>query len=299
MSIEALIERMSRALQGLVDLPWGIHAVVALAMAAGLVLWLTGEKMLRPIIIVLAGLIGGVLGFLIIPLTPWGQNGSLTVWHGLLGGLFVGALGGVLMFRSALALGCGVVFGVMLPLAAAAVLGLTRVDAASSSTSAQPDSMQTAIAASVESGVIAHAAEKVEQKLPEAARPAAARVKGFLTTAFDHAGVSWSSLPMVHRGIILICAAVGLAAGVIAGLSVPGWACGAISSLFGAAVWLTCFVWMSNALHTPWREQLDRTPLQWLLIWAIAGMVGMLVQWSGVLKPSTKKSEPRGKPAVA
>lgn len=291
MTFEAIVQSMSRALQGLGELPWVVHVVVALAMAVGLILWLTGERMLMPLTIATCALIGGAIGFLLIPVTPWGQSGSLTHWHGLLGGVFVGALAGLLMFRSAIALSSGVVFGILLPMLAAGLLGLTRSDAP-----AGPESgAVTAMVERIESGAVGQAAEK----LPDSARPAAERVQGFLTSASAKADEAWSSLPMVHRGLILICGAIGLAGGVILGLSMPGWACGAVSSLFGAAIWMASFVWMSNAMGAPWREALDRPALHWLIAWSVAGVIGMGVQWSGVLARRPMKAAPAGKPATA
>lgn len=297
MTFEAIAESMSRALQGLSELPWIVHVVVALAMAVGLVLWLTGERMLKPLTIATCALIGGAIGFLLIPITPWGQSGSLTHWHGLLGGVFVGALAGLLMFRSAIALSSGVVFGLLLPMLAAGLLGLTRGDAPAGTTT--ESTAMSGMVERLENGQVGQAASAAVDRLPDSARPAAERVQGFLTSASAKADEAWSALPMVHRGIILICGAIGLAGGVIIGLSLPGWACGAVSSLFGAAIWMASFVWMSNAMGAPWREALDRPALHWLIAWSVAGVIGMGVQWSGLLARRPAKAAPAGKPATA
>lgn len=301
MTFEALVESMSRALQGLSDLPWVVHVVVVLAMAAGIVLWLTGERLLKPLTIVMCALVGGAIGFLLIPITPWStaQGGTLTYWHGLGCGAFVGALAGLLMFRSAIALGCGVVFGLLLPMLAAGLLGLTRGGDTPATGSPTAGSV-SALMERVEQGAVGQAANAAVDKLPESAQPAAESVRGFLTGASAKADETWSTLPALHRGVILLCAAIGLAGGVIMGLSMPGWACGAVSSLFGAAVWLACFVWMSNAMQLPWRAALDRPTLQWLAIWSIAGVIGMGVQWSGLLARRTPREKAKSaQPAAA
>lgn len=302
MTFEALVESMSRALQGLSDLPWVVHVVVALAMAAGIVLWLTGERLLKPLTIVMCALVGGAIGFLLIPITPWStaQGGTLTHWHGLGCGAFIGALAGLLMFRSAIALGCGVVFGLLLPMLAAGLLGLTRGGDSPPPAPEATGSGVSALMERVENGAVGQAANAAVDRLPESAQPAAESVRGFLTSASAKADETWSTLPALHRGVILLSAALGLAGGVIMGLSMPGWACGAVSSLFGAAVWLACFVWMSNAMQLPWRESLDRPTLQWLVIWSIAGVIGTGVQWSGLLaRRAPREKAKSAQPAAA
>lgn len=280
---------MSRALEGLNGLPWGVHLMVTLFMAVGLIVWLTGERMLKPLVVAAAAAIGGVLGALVVPSTSWGA--SMTIWHGVGLGLAGGLIVGLLLFRSAMAVGFGVVLGALLPLIAASALQFYSTDAG-------PES-----AARESSTVLAHfqtqkADSKVDlQKVPENLRPAAERIGEFWTRFTAELGERWSRMPGSHHAIILMAAAIGLAAGVIGGLSMPRWAGGAVASMFGAGLWLPSFVWLSNALQAPWKQAMDRSPAEWLVIWAGVALLGMIAQWSGLT--GGKKKKPAPKPAAA
>lgn len=340
---EALLNLMSRALEGLNALPWGIHAVVALGMAVGLVLWLAGRRVLKPLLITLAAVIGGLVGGLIVPSASWGA--SLSVWHGVGIGLAAGLIVGLLLYRSAMAVTVGVVMGAALPLIAATVLQFYPI---AGSTESSP------VAAAVESGdgwerfdgqrwtPIRQAAPRSEParverddgsapldgfrvmaanwlgdrkvgaalaqienlapgakgdgageavKVPANLKPVADRVSEAWATATGEVRTQWGALPRPHQAVVGLAAVAGLAGGVVLGLAMPIWAAGAVTSLFGAAVWIPCLVWLSNAFGAPWRTHFDRTPAAWLAIWGVVAFIGMLVQWSGVLGGKNAKAK--------
>jgi hypothetical protein len=344
--LEQLIQRffdvLTSALRLASDLPWGMHAAVGLLMAAGLVLWLAGERVLRPAVVVFAGVLGALLGAVLVSTTPLSSVAG--VWHGLGIGLFIGLLAGVLMYRSALALGTGVVLGLLLPLCAACTLAalnpqvksaLLHPDpdaaftltpsAAPDETVAVPDdtlsAVLTRLGASLGSGaptadldaagLLASAAirppkvttdaDRVDgASIPEDLRPALERVQAFVSSALGQARDVYLALPPSHRVIIALAAVIGLAGGVIMGLNLPAWAVGVVSSLFGAALWAPALVWLSIAMTAPWAAALDRPALHWLIVWASLGLIGVLVQWSGVLggkKAKRPAPAPAPKPA--
>ncbi len=348
---EALLNLMSRALEGLNSLPWGIHAVVALGMAVGLVLWLAGRRVLKPLLITLAAITGGLLGGLIVPSTSWGA--SLTVWHGVGLGLIAGLVVGLLLYRSAMAVSVGVVMGAALPLIAAAVLQFHPLSGSSSSgpvasgaegveiedgwerfnghewvpaatarstqnawasdaadTGASADGFRVMAANLLDERGVSATLAKLDDlassvkgdgagdpvKVPDNLRPVADRVSEAWATATGEVRTQWAALPSAHQAVVGLAAVIGLAGGVVLGLAMPTWAAGAVTSLFGAAIWIPCLVWLSNAFGAPWRTVFDRTPAAWLAIWGVVAFVGMLVQWSGVL--GGKKAKPAA-PAAA
>ena len=111
------------AIAQLRDLPWGAHALAAGALATGLILWLIGRRVLKPMVVVLFLLLGSAVGFVALPMT--GLAGSVSVYVGMLVGAAVGALMGVLLYKFAMAVGLGLVLGVAAPLTAAAVMSFT------------------------------------------------------------------------------------------------------------------------------------------------------------------------------
>lgn len=319
---EALLNLMSRALEGLSSIPWGIHAAVALAMAVGLVIWLVGQRMVKPLLVGLAAVLGAGLGGLLVPSTTWGS--SLSVWHGLGIGGFAGLIVGLLLYRSAMAVGFGVVMGAALPLAAATVLQFYPVggDAGRAATehwnefehavgewervSVSPPmgalgavdlgTVRIRPASFMDDAVEAGGVAEAIENAPENLRPAAAAISAAWSNATARVREGWEQLPAPHRAIVGFAGVLGLAGGVILGLIMPAWAAAGVTSLFGSAVWLPSFVWLSNAMSAPWKQSLDRSPATWLAIWVGAAVLGMIVQWSGVLGSGKK---PAGKPASA
>lgn len=285
---------MSRALDGLNSLPWGVHLMVTLFMAVGLILWLTGERMLKPLVVAGAAALGGLIGSLVTSSTGWGA--SLTVWHGIGLGVIGGFIVGLLLFRSAMAVGFGLVLGLLLPLIAATSL---RAYSGGDAT-AQADINLQPVVELARFDRLQDAAPKIDvEQVPDNLKPIAERVGECWNTLSGEVSTQWRSMPSSHQAIVLMAAAIGLAGGVIAGLSMPKWAGGAVSSMFGAALWLPSMVWLSNAFHAPWREQFDRSPGQWLLIWAGVTALGMIAQWLGLTGGRKKKPAPKPAPAPA
>jgi|GEM_PF-1153194 len=115
----ATIEKLAAALA---DLPLGVHAVVGGALIAGLVLWSSGRSVLKPVMVFVAAVGGGLAGFLALPnLLP---NAGVTPWFGAVGGAVIGLLAGLLLYRLVLMLAFGVSMSVAFGLIAAAGISL-------------------------------------------------------------------------------------------------------------------------------------------------------------------------------
>lgn len=109
----ASLPSISSALQ---SLPWGLHALVVLALIAGLVLWLVGRQVLRPTTIFLSCVTGAVGGFILWPVLA--RDSGVSPYVGMGVGLALGLLLGFALYR----LTTAAAFGIM---AAAAFALLT------------------------------------------------------------------------------------------------------------------------------------------------------------------------------
>lgn len=335
MSLQGLLELMSRALEGISGLPWGVHVAVALALGAGIIIWLAGEKFLKHMVIFVCAGVGAVLGLLLTSSTPWGQSGSLSAYHHLFIGLGAGIIAGFLVFRSAAALAMGVVLAALLPLGTAAIINVTdgrsgpsRDDdqeasliaplmdteqpgvvisrvawesaLAQSAPTIQEDDTPREGAVPPASGVVERARESFKvERVPENLRPGVEAVASFWSTLSGEAHEGWNRWSGRDKAILATVGALGLAIGVIWGMSVPRWSGVAISAMFGSAVWLPAFVWLSNAMSAPWNPALDMSPLRWLGVWGCVGVIGMAVQYSGLIpgtRPKAGGAAPAAKP---
>jgi hypothetical protein len=216
--------------------------------------------------------------------------------------LVVGALMGVVLYRFAMATSFGVVLAVAVPLSAAIALRVPESDAAPQqgppTMSSHQDEELARTIETLRQSVTPDRPEADNAPAPEATdrqRVAAAvnsatqHVRTFLEALDQQLKARWDLLPTSHRLILGGSTAVGLALGVVLGLLLPRWAAGAVTAMFGAAVWLPCSLWFWTALGLPGAGSLDHRPDLCLLVWAAASVTGMAVQWYGLVRGKQKK----------
>lgn len=103
------------------NLPWLVQIPVGLALMAGLALWLAGRRLIRPVTILIGLGVGGLLGFLVLPVLIPTLN--ISPYLGLLGGAACGLTVALLLYQVATAITFGSAIGAGCGVAAAAVLG--------------------------------------------------------------------------------------------------------------------------------------------------------------------------------
>ncbi len=299
MSIDDMLLRLDAAARALGGTHWAIEALVALATVCGLVLWLSGARLLKPMIIVLGALCGAALGFIIGPM--FGGLSAADAPHpagayGLVLGLPAGALIGAVLYRSATAVALGVALGAAAPLCAAGLLEL-HVRPTGEVLSAAPgaggaftplwragppahlalaDTLDFQLPRSLPAGLNADALA-----IPANLLPAADRAKEAIQTAAVKVEERLSAIPSQQRAVLVLSSLGGLALGIVIGLMAPAWAAGACAAMLGSALALGGGTWLSGSLGAPWAQSggsLDRPPMQWLSIWAVAAALGLCFQ---------------------
>lgn len=132
----------------------------------------------------------------------------------------------------------------------------------------------------------------------------AARARTFAGALREQASTAWGRFRATDQMIITLAALLGLFGGGIIGLTLPAWSAGVITALAGAAIWLPCAAWLASAARIPGHERLDLPPTGWAIVWAVVALLGVAVQWTGLMGGSAKATKkpraPRGaKPATA
>jgi len=125
--------QLTEALQ---NLPWLVQVPVALALVGGLILWLAGRRLIRPVTILVGLALGGLLGFLIAPAMMPGIG--ISPYLGMLAGAATGLTTALLLYQVTTAVTFGSAIGAGCGIAAAAVLGTALTLPASAQTD-QPD----------------------------------------------------------------------------------------------------------------------------------------------------------------
>lgn len=297
MSIDDVFVRLDAAARAVAGAPWAVHALVSLATVCGLVLWLAGARVLRPMMIVLGALVFAGVGFVIGPaLANSAETAATSAPHptagayGLLIGLPVGALVGVVLYRSATAVALGLALGAAAPLCAAGLLHLHVLPTGQvlSARDARPMiAERAALVAFDEPMVNAPLPESLPIDWEDALRlrerfaPAAGAAREAIEHTRKELTTRWEAVPTQHRAVLALSSLGGLALGIVLGLAAPAWAAGSCAAMLGSALWLAGGVWLSGSLGASWAGAggpLDRTPMQWLTVWGFAAAAGLCAQ---------------------
>ncbi len=272
---DSLIGALDQTAQAIGGATWGVHALVAAGAVAGLILWLAGRRVLKPTIVLLFALAGGAGALMLVPRVSFAAAAPEATWA--VAGLVAGAVVGLALFRFAMAIALGAVLGLAAPLGAAVALEVTP---------APPD--EGRIAAAWQAAAPAWGGSETPANLaraaPESTPPDHDPVWEAAAAVGEELDAQWQGLPARDQAVLALSAIGGGMLGVLLGLVMPVWASGAVSALLGPAVWLPCGVWLADAAALPGRWLLDRTPVEWLAIWGVLAAVGLVVQWTGLLR---------------
>jgi hypothetical protein len=248
-------------------LPMVAYVPALAGLIGGLLLLLAGNKVLKPVTLVLGAAAGGLVSVVALTSLLEGHTYECPAALASMGlGAIVGAVAALALFRATLALSGAATFAALGVLIAGAFLA---------------QSMPTT-QATVELGVrekvtlVAHALDPgpsfdSPEDLHGTARLAADH-------AIDHVSNVWEAVPDRARGTLIL---VGLGTGVL-GLAVgalaPRKTESLVTSLLGAAIFLMSLVWLVTALEVPGAGLFDRGAVGWLVIWGCVAAVGIGVQ---------------------
>lgn len=337
---QPVAQSFDRLVQGIQNLPWGVHGVIALAFVAGLVLWLFGRQVLKPVVAMLGTAFGAAAGFVLIPL--WAEGTGVSPYVGLAAGSAIGLILSLMLYSLFTAVTFGSVMGGGFGLVAAALVGTPLALPAAAGVETvwvQPDEPGTGLGGGEQPIRLPDPEPEVDPipdpmhpdappartPVPKATKPApkpagpvvpakppaapsgtaggiapsptaaserivitdkstaSERAVAFYQALRDDVSASWARVPANGKMWIVGSAVVGLGAGTVLGLMLPLWAAGAITALVGAAVWVPSGVWLAHAASIPGHERLSLSPIGWTIVWIAAALVGMAIQWKGLV----------------
>ena len=276
-------------------LPWGAEAIAAAGLVAGLLLWLWGRKLVKPLYALVFGVGAGLVGFT-GPATL-GLNIDPSILMIALG-LF-GVIVGLIVFRITMGLTLGVVLGFAVATGAVVAIGAQSdaVKAAESAPIPGEESIYREGAEIIED----YGAKEVQRRLdeltaglthdsPEApvvqsdtariARSAARQVRAFMLELWNEVGVWWESVPIRLRVAALGGWLAGFALGLLLGLAKPRIVAGFASAFVGAAIWLPSGAYLAHWVGLPGMGLLPTSAGVWAGVWVIVACIGAGIQWT-------------------
>jgi hypothetical protein len=268
------------------ELPPAAHALAIGGLITGLALWLFGGKLLKPAFALLGLVIGGMLGFLLVPaFFSTTILGVPSPYVGLGLGLLLGLIQGLVLFRFSMAICTALILGLAATLGAAAWMKFEPLKRAADVAN-QPVSTLTGSVPAGASSLTIPTREEAIEKL----RPVAERVGAFLDDAGEQLKSEWTKLTPRQQGTLVISGLAGILGGLILGLVFPKKSSALVTALVGAAVWIPCAAWLAIAANAPGNERLNFTAFTWLLIWLGVTILGLVIQ-ATLLKKKAPKSE--------
>ena len=287
------------------SLPEGGSVPLGVALLAGLLLWIMGARVIKPVFFLLGLAIGGFVGTTLLPLTgvPTFQPGGVTLTPGVLGlicGGIIGSLCALAMFRLVIA------FTSALAFAAAGVVGALiflhfnpTVDQGDLNETQQAlvESGERAagLTSSLNEDLSREAAERAvdgfdpENKIltdetKQQLKDAAARSKEFLNSMFETISDELEKRPARDKLIGFSAGFAGLAFGLLIGVTMPKRTTALVTSLFGSAVCMASVSALLTARTGERPEFLDQSALVWAIVWGGLTMIGLMVQLGFITK---------------
>lgn len=305
-------------------LPEGGMISLVIGLVAGLALWLAGVKIVRGVFLALGAAVGSFAGAVIMPLTgmPALTLGSVSLtpgFTGLIVGGIIGALVAMAMLRLVVIITAAGSMAVVGAMAALVFLHFSPTNAADYSES---DAAMTEGGPDLDA-LTGEFAERARQQTDQALellnrsvtedsaasgflddlnteenreriRDAAERSKAFMQAVSDRVRADYERRPDRDKLIILSSTLAGLALGLLIGVAMPKRSSALVTSLAGSALWLSAGVALLKANVDEAPGFVQQPPLVWAVVWGVAAVAGMAVQFGLLRRKGEKKAEGEG-----
>ncbi len=289
-------------------LPEGGSVPLGVALLAGLLLWIMGARVIKPVFFLMGLAIGGFVGTTLMPLIgfPPFEVGGMTISPSVVGlvcGGIIGSLCSLAMFRLVIA------FTAALAFAVAGVVG-ALIFLHFNPTTGDPSATETALVESGESiaGITTSLNEEIsrqaadrsvnlldednkvlDEQTKQQLKDAAERSRQFLSQLGDTISEELESRPTRDKMIASSAGFAGLAFGLLIGVVMPKRTTALVTSLLGSAVCMSSVSALLTARNGERPEYLEQSAVVWAIAWAILTMIGLMVQL-GFLTKRTNSS---------
>ena len=282
---------------------------------AGLLLWLVGARVIKPVFFLFGLAIGAFVGTTILPLTglPTFHPGGFTLSPGITGliaGGILGSLVSLAMFRLVIAFTSAMAF------AAAGVLGamvflhfnptLTEGDLTDTETAlVETTDSLAGITTSLNDTINREAAETALNILDEDGKildddtkqqlkDAATRSQEFVSHMYNTIKADLDQRPTRDKLIATSAGFAGLAFGLLIGVVLPKRTTALVTSLFGSAAMMASTTALLTARSGQRPDFLNQSAVIWAGAWVVLTVVGLMVQLGFLSKNKNKAQTENG-----
>jgi len=290
-------------------LPWGAAAIAGAGLLVGLLLWLWGRKLVKPLYALAFGVGAGLIGFT-GPATL-GLNVDPNILMIALG--IFGVIVGLIVFRITMGLTLGVVLGFAVATTAVIAIGAQSDAVKAAETAPIPDEESiyregAGIVEDLGSDEVQRNLDQLADNLTldqesdptgaseepsdteRIAQSASREVRAFMLDLWNEVGLWWETIPIRLRIAALGGWLAGFALGLLLGLAKPTLVAGFASAFVGAAIWLPSGAYLAHRVGMPGMGLLPSSASLWAGIWIIVSCVGAGIQWTK-RKPSADQRD--------
>ncbi|RNC80645.1 MAG: hypothetical protein ED559_02225 [Phycisphaera sp.] len=288
------LEQVNQIVAAIQEHPlWGHAGLIAL-LVTGVLLWVSGRRVLKPSFAVIGALAGGFLGQAVVPGlgidSMFGLSGEIA---GAAVGGTLGALAAILIFRVAVGVLSASVVGGLALLGASVFIqtsDLPADEAARDSESAlvEPENSLDEDSSSWKDEL----REDIEQGAIDIASGEKEASKFVSDLFYGFKAEFWDPLDGGDQMLLTSSGLAGFVAGLALGVFAPKKTTALVTAFAGAGMWLPALYFLSQTLDLPGKALLERVPIEWLAIWLVVSMTGLLIQWQGLTdRRKDKKSK--------
>ena len=283
----------------MLPLPWGAEAIAAAGLIAGLLLWLWGRKLVKPLYALVFGVGAGLIGFTGPAMVGLNVDPNLLMVALALFGVIVG----LIIFRITMGITLGVVLGFAVATGAVLAMGAQGEAVKAAETAPIPgeesiyregagidqdlgseevhrnlDELAAGLSATPEDTSAASAEGPTDAQ--RIALSASRQVRAFMLELLDEVGLWWESIPIRLRVGALGGWLMGFALGLLLGMAKPTIVAGFASAFVGAAIWLPSGAYLAHWIDLPGSGLLPRSAGVWASVWVVVSCVGAGIQWT-------------------
>lgn len=281
-------------------LPEGGSVPLGVALMAGILLWIMGARVIKPVFFLFGLAIGGFVGTTLMPLIgfPSFEVGGISISPsvvGLLCGGIIGALCALAMFRlviamtSAFAFGVAGVVGAMIFLHYNPTLGDGELGETESALVESGESTLNGLTNSLSDDLTREAAERsvdsfdrdgkiLDENTKQQLKDAAERSRQFLSELGQTISAELERRPTRDKMIAFSAGFAGFAFGLLIGVVLPKRTTALVTSLFGSAVCMGAVSALLTARSGERPEYLDQSATTIAIVWVILTGIGLMIQ---------------------
>lgn len=275
------------------SMPWSIHGAVGLALVAGLVVWIFGRRLLRPMLVLCGGVFGAAVGLVAGAMVP--HEWSILWPVGI--GAVVAMLVAIMAYRFVMALLLALSLGLAAPLGFftyAELTGMYEGQAASEIPDNEliPEQLRDPL-----KQIGKQLDEQTKSLLERTAKPKdetaqeqpawRQRLDDTVKFIAETASQNWSDAPGAEKLVTVLLAAGGIIGGILIGVLLPTLSASVVTSLAGALIILTSGYWLLIRSGMSVDGFLPHSAAASLAWWFGTAVIGLFIQ----LRLGVKKAD--------